>query len=66
MTPTQLKQKWVNTLYPEMKGKGRNKRLSQRGAFMMGYERAILDVKAQFLLAVKEETNGQGSDVSIL
>jgi len=65
MTPMQLKQKWVNALYPEVKGKGRNKRLSQRSAFMMGYERAILDVKAQFLLAVEEETSGQGSDVSV-
>lgn len=55
MSPTQLKQRWVNALYPEVKGKGRNKRVTQRSAFMMGYERAILDVKAQFLLAVEED-----------
>lgn len=62
MTPAQLKRKWVNQIYPEVKGEGRNKRLMQRSAFMMGYERAILDVKSKFEMLVEETDNGKDKD----
>lgn len=64
MTPRELKLKWVNHIYPEVKGKGRNKSLAQRSAFMMGYERAMLDVKCKFQLLIEEEENGK-DDVSV-
>lgn len=67
MTPAELKRKWVNQIYPEVKGKGRNKRLAQRSSFMLGYERAILDVKAKFQLLVMEQEDEriEESDLSV-
>lgn len=65
MTPVQLKRKWVDHIYPDVKGKGRNKRIAQRSSFMLGYERAILDVKAKFQSLVLEDEDNGKNDVSV-
>jgi hypothetical protein len=50
--------KWLNELYPEIKnGPHCTVRAKQRGAFLMGYELAVRDMKNKLWAKILEEEN---------
>jgi hypothetical protein len=60
MSVKNQRDKWMNNLYPVIeRGSHSIVRNKQRAAFMMGYERAILDMKAKLWQKVLEEDNAK-------
>ena len=58
MSKNQQRTKWLDELYPEIKsGPHSIVRAKQRGAFMMGYELAIRDMKERLWSKILEEEN---------
>lgn len=58
MNRHQERTKWLNELYPEIKnGPHSTVRAKQRGAFLMGYELAIRDMKNRLWTKILEEEN---------
>lgn len=58
MNKSQERTKWLNELYPEIKnGPHSTVRAKQRGAFLMGYELAIRDMKEKLWTKILEEEN---------
>jgi hypothetical protein len=58
MNRHQERTKWLNELYPEIKnGPHSTVRAKQRGAFLMGYELAIRDMKERLWTKILEEEN---------
>ena len=58
MNRNQQRTKWLDELYPEIKsGPHSTVRAKQRGAFMMGYELAIRDMKERLWSKILEEEN---------
>lgn len=62
VNPT-LKNKWLEEIYPGIKKQGPHwmTRDKQRRAFLMGYERAIMDVKDRLMFKIMEE---EGNGIS--
>jgi hypothetical protein len=56
MNRHQERTKWLNELYPEIKnGPHCTVRAKQRGAFLMGYELAVRDMKERLWEKILEE-----------
>ena len=56
MNKNQKRTKWLNELYPEIKnGPHSTVRAKQRGAFLMGYDLAIRDMKERLWEKILEE-----------
>lgn len=62
MNKHQERTKWLNELYPEIKsGPHCIVRAKQRGAFLMGYELAVRDMKEKLWTKILEEENERGA-----
>ena len=58
MNRHQERTKWLNELYPEIKnGPHSTVRAKQRGAFLMGYDLAVRDMKERLWAKILEEEN---------
>ena len=56
-----LKHKWLEEFYPGIKKRGPHwiTRDKQRRAFLMGYERAVMDVKDRLMFKIMEEEENE-------
>ena len=62
MSRKNQRDKWLNELYPELKsGPHSIVRTKQRGAFMMGYDLAVRDMKEKLWTKILEEENERGA-----